>query len=99
MSGRCLRGHGGLRLHACVADHVRPAHGLILDAATVEEVVASLARVGSHEERRLEVDGRGDGGEQSLTITSTELNACLDGARPSDPRRRSTRCSRTRRRA
>ena len=79
VSGRCLAGHGGLRLHACVADHVRTAHGAILEPATVEELVASLARVGSHEERRLEVSGRVDGGERTLTITSTELAACLDG--------------------
>ncbi len=78
VSGRCLSGHGGLRLHACVADHVRREHGVTLDPATIEEVVASLARVGPHEERRLEVMGRGESGEESLTVTSTELNGCLD---------------------
>jgi rod shape-determining protein MreB len=78
VSGRCLRGHGGMRLHAAIVDHVREAHGVTLDTATVEEVVASLARVGSHEERRLDVMATGDRGEQSLTITSTELTACLD---------------------
>jgi rod shape-determining protein MreB len=79
VSGRCLAGHGGLRLHACVADHVRAEHGAVLDPATVEELIASLARVGPHEERRLEVAGRVDGGTRTLTITSTELAACLDG--------------------
>ena len=59
VSGRCLTGHGGMRLHVCVADHVRQEHGVTLEAATVEEVVASLARVGPHEERRLEVMGAG----------------------------------------
>jgi len=49
-----------------------------LEAATVEDVIASLARVGPHEERRLEVMGRGESGEERLTITSTELNGCLD---------------------
>jgi rod shape-determining protein MreB and related proteins len=78
VSGRCLSGHGGMRLHGCVADHVRLEHGVTLAAATVEEVVASLARVGPHEERRLDVMGRGDGGEERLTITSTEMNACLE---------------------
>jgi rod shape-determining protein MreB and related proteins len=83
VSGRCLTGHGGMRLHACVADHVRREHGVTLDAATVGEVVASLARVGAHEERRLEVMGHGETGEERLTITSTELSACLDAhARP-----------------
>ena len=78
VSGRCLAGHGGMRLHACVDEHVRQAHGMTLDAATVEELIASLARVGPHEERRLDVRGEGAAGEASLTITSTELNACLD---------------------
>jgi rod shape-determining protein MreB len=79
VSGRCLPGHGGVRLHGCVADHVRQEYGAVLDPATVEELVASLARVGPHEERRLEVSGRSDGGERNITITSTELAACLDG--------------------
>jgi len=78
VSGRCLSGHGGMRLHGCVADHVRGEHGVTLEAATVEEVVASLARVGHHEERRLDVMGRGVGGDERLTITSTEMNACLE---------------------
>jgi rod shape-determining protein MreB and related proteins len=78
VSGRCLTGHGGMRLHGCIADHVRQEHGLTLDAATVEEVVASLARVGPHEERRLEVMGVSETGEVSLTITSTELTGCLE---------------------
>jgi rod shape-determining protein MreB and related proteins len=78
VSGRCLTGHGGMRLHACVGDHVRQVHGVTLDAATVEEVVASLARVGTHEERRLEVIGASEKGEERLTITSTELTGCLE---------------------
>jgi len=78
VSGRCLAGHGGMRLHDCVAEHVRQEHGVTVDAATVEELIASLARVGPHEERRLDVMGEGESGEASLTITSTELNACLD---------------------
>ena len=31
VSGRCLAGHGGMRLHACVDEHVRTAHGVTLD--------------------------------------------------------------------
>ncbi len=68
VSGRCLSGHGGMRLHACIADHIRREHQVTLDAATVEEVIASLARVGPHEERRLDVmgkDANGEFGEQS----------------------------------
>jgi rod shape-determining protein MreB len=78
VSGRCLTGHGGMRLHGCVADHVRQEHGVTLEPATVEDVIASLARVGPHEERRLEVMGRGESGEERLTITSTEMNGCLE---------------------
>jgi rod shape-determining protein MreB len=79
VSGRSLAGHGGMRLHDCVADQIRAAHGVTLDAATVEEVIASLARVGPHEERTLEVTGIDEQGEQIVTITSTELQACLEG--------------------
>lgn len=79
VSGRCLPGHGGVRLHGCIADHVRSVHGAVLDPATIEELIASLARVGPHEERRLDVMGRRDGGEVTLAITSTELAGCLDG--------------------
>jgi rod shape-determining protein MreB len=78
VSGRCLIGHGGMRLHGCVADHVRQEHGMTLEPATVEDVIASLARVGPHEERRLEVMGRDESGEEPLTITSTEMNGCLE---------------------
>jgi rod shape-determining protein MreB len=78
VSGRCLTGHGGMRLNARIADHVRQEHGMTLDAGTVEEVVASLARVGPHEERRLEVMGVKRTGEERLTITSTELTGCLE---------------------
>jgi rod shape-determining protein MreB len=79
VSGRCLSGHGGDRLHGCVADHVREAHGAVLDPTTVEELIASLARVGAHEERRQEVFATTDAGEVSITITSTELAPCLEG--------------------
>ena len=78
VSGRCLPGHGGIRLHQAVADQVRHDHGVVLDAATVEEVIASLARVGHHEERRLEVRGTSGGEERTLTITSTELSPSLE---------------------
>ena len=86
VSGRCLTGHGGMRLHDCVADHIRTAHGVTLDAATIEEVIASLARVGPHEERTLEVTGSGAQGGQHLTITSTELNCVPRRPRAADPR-------------
>ncbi len=43
VSGRCLPGHGGVRLHGCIADHVRSMHKAVLDPATIEELIASLA--------------------------------------------------------
>ncbi len=78
VSVRSLPGHGGDRLHACVDDHLRASHGAVLDAGTIEELIASLARVGPHEERRLDVPGRADAGDVTITITSTELAPCLE---------------------
>ena len=67
----------------CIADTCAGSTALSLDAATVEEVIASLARVGPHEERRLEVSGRGDGGEKRHRRSPRpSLPACLDSARP-----------------
>jgi rod shape-determining protein MreB and related proteins len=83
IASRCLAGHGGNRLSRCVADHVKRAHGVKLTAPAVEEIIASAARVGTHEERRLEVIYRRGAHERSLTITSTELRPCLEEhARP-----------------
>jgi rod shape-determining protein MreB and related proteins len=79
VSGRCLAGHGGERLHSGVADHILAQHGTVLDPATIEELIASLARVGPHEERRLEVTGTSGGEDQRITVTSTELGECLEG--------------------
>ena len=56
-----------------------------LDAATVEEVIASLARVGTHEERRLEVMGMGARGEERLPITSTDAHRLPRSPRTTDP--------------
>jgi len=78
VSVRSLAGHGGDRLHACVDDQLRASHGAVLDAGTIEELIASLARVGPHEERRLDVAGRTDAGDVTITITSTELAPCLE---------------------
>ena len=78
IAGRSLAGHGGQRLHASVADHLRDAHGVAVSADVVEDIIASLARVGPHEERRLEVTGSRDGVERAVSVTSTELAPCLD---------------------
>ena len=78
IAGECLAGHGGARLAAAVTDHVRREHGITLRAAQAEDIIASLARVGVHEERRLDVHSRVDSRDVSVSITSTELAGCLD---------------------
>ncbi|MGH7686985.1 MAG: rod shape-determining protein [Candidatus Dormibacteria bacterium] len=78
VAGRTLADHGGQRLHACIAEHLSTAHGITVEASTIEELIASLARVGSHEERRLSLRGRRGNTDHEVTITSTELGPCLD---------------------
>jgi len=78
VAGRSLAGHGGDRLAACIAEHVRTANGVALPAPTVEDIATSLACVGVHEERRLHVTGDRNGEAVDITITSTELAPCLD---------------------
>jgi rod shape-determining protein MreB len=78
IAGRCLPGHGGNRLASCIADHVNKEHGVALSGPVIEDIIASLARVGPHEERRLALAGSTEAFEQQVTITSTELSACLE---------------------
>jgi rod shape-determining protein MreB len=61
-----------------VAEHVKTAHGIDVAGPEIEDVIASLLRVGPHEERRREITGLGDGGERTVTVTSTEFLPCLD---------------------
>jgi rod shape-determining protein MreB len=78
VAGRTLADRGGQRLHACIVDHLAKAHGVTVESHTVEALIASLARVGSHEERQLLVRGRRDAAEHELVLRSTELTPCLD---------------------
>lgn len=78
VAGRTLAGHGGQRLHSSIAQHLADAHGVTVEAHSVEILIASLARVGAHEERQLRIRGSRDGAEQEVTVTSTELAPCLD---------------------
>lgn len=78
IAGRSLPGHGGQRLHACIAEHIERTQPLEVDPPEVEEVIASLVRVGPHEERRLEISGRHAGEARSVTLTSTEFQPCLE---------------------
>jgi len=78
IAGRCLGGHGGEGLATAVIMHVRAEHGVELSRPVVEDILASLARVGPHEERRLEVQGGQGAGDTTVSITSTELAGCLE---------------------
>lgn len=83
LAGRCLPGNGGHKVAASVAAHLRDAHGVTAPADVVEDIVASLARVGPHEERRLDVRGMSAAGERTVTLTSSELAPLLEAhARP-----------------
>jgi len=78
IAGRSLSGHGGQRLHGCVAEHIKNAHGIDVAATEIEEVIASLLRVGPHEERRREITGLTDGGERTVTVASAEFLPCIE---------------------
>lgn len=78
VAGRTLAGHGGQRLHGCVAQHLADAHGITVEGAGIDALIASLARVGPHEERQLHIRGRRERAEHEVTVTSTELGPCLD---------------------
>jgi len=78
IAGSSLPGHGGQRLHAAIAEHLRDAYGVTVNPDVVEDIIASLARVGQHEERRLDVACGRDGAEETVTVTSTELAPYLD---------------------
>lgn len=78
VAGRTLPDHGGQRLHACIVDHLANVHGITVESQTIEALIASLARVGPHEERRLKLRGRRNGAEHDVTLTSAELAPCLD---------------------
>ena len=78
VASRSLPGAGGERLHGCIKDHLRDAHGVVVPDDTVEDIVASLARVGAHEQRRLDVASRRGDEDVIVSLTSTELSSCLD---------------------
>jgi len=73
-----LPGHGGDTLQAAVVAQVKKVHGVKLEPPVAEDVVASLLRVGVHEERTLSVSGLRDGKAATCTVTSPELAPLLD---------------------
>ena len=73
--GRCLR-RGGRHLDAAVARHIAEAHGVMVDAATAEDVKVEIgAAVALPEERRLLVRGtdRESGEPVEVSVSSTEI--------------------------
>jgi rod shape-determining protein MreB and related proteins len=73
--GRCLR-RGGQHVDVAVARHLGTAHGLVVDAATAEDVKLEIgAAAPLAEERRLLVRGhdRGSGDPVEASVSSTEI--------------------------
>jgi len=60
----------GDRLRSAVMGRIRERHGVDVEPAVAEDVIASLACVGSHEERRMRLQVRG---AKPLTLASTDL--------------------------
>ena len=74
--GRCLR-RGGRHLDAAIARHVAEAQGVMIDAATAEDVKREIgAAVPLPEERRLLVGGgdRESGEPIEVSVSSTEIS-------------------------
>ncbi len=79
--GRCLR-RGGRHLDAAVARHVAAAHGLVVDAATAEDIKLEIAAATPlSEERRLLVRGtdRDSGEPAEASLSSTEIGEVVRG--------------------
>ena len=73
--GRCLR-RGGRHVDAAVARHIADAHGVMVDAATAEDVKMEIgAALPLPEERRLLVRGsdRESGEPVEISVSSTEV--------------------------
>lgn len=65
---------GGDALRAAVAVRIGERHDLRVDDVTAEEVVASLACAGTHEERRMTVRGERAGAPAAASVASTDAS-------------------------
>ena len=75
VAGRSLRGAGDA-LRNAVARRLEENHGVVIAASVAEDIVASLACVGPHEERRMlvPVSGRAE----TVSVASTEIADLVD---------------------
>jgi len=77
ISGRTLTAAGDA-LRTAVADRLEATHAAVIDLAMAEDVVASLACVGPHEERRLPLRVGSGVEETTLSIVSLEIADLVD---------------------
>jgi len=68
----------GDALRSAVAQRLEESHAVTLELAAAEDVVASLACVGPHEERRMPVPATRDGEPVTLSVASVEIADLVD---------------------
>jgi rod shape-determining protein MreB len=68
----------GDALRDAVARRIEETHGAVIDTAAAEDIVASLACVGPHEERRMPVRAGVGEGSVTLSIASVEIADLVD---------------------
>jgi rod shape-determining protein MreB len=77
IAGRTLTTAGNA-LRDAVARRLEETHGAVIDPVAAEDIVASLACVGPHEERRMPVRAGVGEGEVTLSIASAEIADLVD---------------------
>jgi rod shape-determining protein MreB and related proteins len=77
VAGRSLR-EAGDALRTAVQGRIAERHQALVSIATAEDVVASLAYVGSHEERRMTLHTEIDGLEATVSVASTDFADLVD---------------------
>jgi rod shape-determining protein MreB len=75
VAARSLRGAGDV-LRTSVARRLEENHGMVIPASVAEDVVASLACVGPHEERRMLLPASGQA--EPASVASTEIADLVD---------------------
>jgi rod shape-determining protein MreB len=77
IAGRTLQTAGDT-LTTAVAERLEASHGAVIERAVVEDVVASLACVGPHEERRMPAQAGSGTESTTLSIASIEIADLVD---------------------
>jgi len=70
---------GGDALRTAIAERLEASHHAFIEPAVAEDVVASLACVGPHEERRMPVRAGSGAGPMTLSVASLEIADLVDG--------------------